>query len=241
MTPDPRIPLREAATRLAGYPGFRKTSTHGRRELLRLLQTGQITAAFNFPSKAGPRIEITGNFWVETTSGDFDGQLISNSRRGKHGQFLVKPVKFIDQYTSWFSDNYLRDGISTEKRTGADAELASALASVRRSREAYILESEWARFVDSNIGVQKVDEVSPPSPRGRNALTSWDVVLAEVAVELLRRQALGERLDEHKRIAEIALKRSKPKLAENNPAPEVGTVAKKISEILEQTNEPAPG
>jgi hypothetical protein len=232
MIQDPRIPLREAALRLAGYPQFRKTNTRGRRELLRLLQTEQIRAAFHFPSKAGPGIDITGNFWMDTKSGHFDGQLISNSRRGKHGQFLVKPVKFIDQYTSWFSDNYLRDGISTEKRMSADAVLASALANIRRSREAYILESEWARFVTSKVGVEQANARPPKSTRGKRALTSWDVVLVEVAVELLRRQMRGQRVDEPLRIAEIALKQSKDKLAENNPPPEVGTVAKKSLKFL---------
>ena len=238
MTTDARIPLREAAIRLAGYPRFRKTNTRGRRELHRLLQTDQVGAAFDFPSKARPRIDIAGKFWADTKSGDFDAQLVSHSRRGKHGQFLVGPVEFVDQYASWFSDEYLTDVISAEKRTSADAELASALANMRKKREAYILQSEWDRFVRaSKLDVERVDELPPKSTKGKHALTSWDVVLTEVAVELLSRQARGGRLDEHSQIAAIALTHAQKKLAKNNPAPKIETIAKKIAEIVERIDE----
>jgi hypothetical protein len=234
MTTDPRIPLREAAARLAGYPRFQKTNTRGRRELLRLLQIEQIRAAFDFPSKARPRIDIAASFWVDTKSGDFDAQLVSNSKNGKHGQFLVKPVEFIEKYVSWFSNNYVRDSISAEGRTSANVELASALANMRTRREAYILESEWARFVrDAGLDQVEQEDDSVKSTRGRRPREFWDVVLVEVASEMLARQAQGGNLEEQqKTIAAAALSRAE-KQKKGALAFKVGTVTKKIREILD--------
>ena len=54
MTTDSRMPLREAATTLAGYPRFRKTRSGGKREPFKLLQGQEMQAAFDFPSEARP-------------------------------------------------------------------------------------------------------------------------------------------------------------------------------------------
>ncbi len=75
MTLDSRMSLREAAQRLVGYNRFKKTNTRGKRELLKLLQTGEIGAAFDFPSNARPRIDIPAQYWNDTPTGDFLAQL----------------------------------------------------------------------------------------------------------------------------------------------------------------------
>jgi len=194
-------------------------------------------AAFDFPSEARPRIDIPPKFWVDIRSGDFEAQLISNTNRGKVGQFLVKPANFIHQYAAWFSDNYIGEETSAERRTSAKVELTSALAGMSTKKDVYILETEWARFVDAGLGQAEHHDEPQKSTRGLHSLRSWDVVLMEVAVELLARQLRGDRLDEPSKIAEVALAKAKKNLAENNPAPLVGTIAKKISEILKRTNE----
>ena len=90
------------------------------------------------------------------------------------------------------------------------AEVASALACNHKQREAYVPETEWDRFVrDSKLDVIKQDHEAPKSTRGRNSFTSWDVVLVEVAVELLARQLQGGRLNERSKIAAIALARAR--------------------------------
>lgn len=119
-------------------------------------------------------------------------------------------------------------------------ELTSAFGNMNRRKEAYVLESEWTRFVDAKLGADQVAEVSAKTTRGRHALTSWDVVMVEVAVELLTRLGRGERLDEPSKMAEIALLQAKDKLAENNPAPGHSAVTKKISEILQRVNGATP-
>jgi hypothetical protein len=119
-------------------------------------------------------------------------------------------------------------------------EIASALAnSKHKQREAYVTETEWGRFVrDSKLDIIKQADEAPKSTRGRSSLTSWDVVLVEVAFELLARQLQGGRLDEHSKIAAIALARAEKKLAKNNPAPDIGTITRKISEIVKRMNNP---
>lgn len=101
-TDDP-IFLREAVKRLAGYSRFRKTGSDGKRDLLRLLRGRKIQASFDFPSEARIRINIPAEFWTDTKSGEFVGQL--TSRHEKPGQFLINPAKFTDQYAARFSDD----------------------------------------------------------------------------------------------------------------------------------------
>jgi hypothetical protein len=241
MTTDNRNSLREIALRLRGYRKFQNSQSRGQRELLQLLQGQEIGACFDFPSDAGPRIDIPAKFWTDTRSGDFQKQLTSRSTRAKHGQFLVKSAKFIDQYIAWFNENYLRDGVSVEKKANVAMELTSAFANMNRRKEAYVLESEWARFVeDTKLDVEQVAGVSAKTTRGRHALTSWDVVMVEVAVELLTRLERGGRLDEPSKIADIVLEQSKSKLAKNNPAPGHSAVTRKISEILQRVYVPTP-
>jgi hypothetical protein len=67
-------------------------------------------------------------------------------------------------------------------------------------------------------------------------LESWEVVLVELAAEMLARQAQGLRLDEKSKIAAQALARSK--VPKKHELPKVDTVAKKISEILEKMDGP---
>jgi hypothetical protein len=178
MTTDARIPLREVAIRLAGYGRFRKTRSGGKRELFKFLQGQAIQAAFDFPSEARPRIAIPAKFWIDTRSGDFLAQLTSSTKRGKHGQFLIDPAKFVDQYAARFRDNYLDEGISAEKRITASAEMASALAGMKMKKEVYILESEWARFAhDAGFDqAEHRDEVAK-STKGRRPRQEWEVVL----------------------------------------------------------------
>jgi hypothetical protein len=229
--------LREAAIRLTGYPRFRKTQSRGRRELLELLQ-GQVThAAFDFPSDARPRIDIPVQFWLDTPSGDFQAQLTSDSRRGKHGQFLIDPAKFVGRYAAWFSNNYLEEGVTAEKRTVAPSELASALVGMHTKKEAYILESEWARFVGGLEQVEHHDE-SAKSARGRRAFESWEAVLVDVAAELLARQAKGLNLEEQQSmIAAKAVSSAERVLKKGVLLPKVETVAKKIRHILDRMND----
>lgn len=231
--------LREAANRLAGYGQFRRTGSRGTRELLKLLQSQKIRAAFDFPSEARSRIDIPARFWLDTSSGDFQNQLYSRHRR--HGQFLIDPAKFIDQYAAWFSDNYLGERISPERRTTAAAEVTSALVGIKTKKEVYILESEWARFVKDN-GLDEAEhwnEVAR-STRGRRPREGWEIVLVEVAAEMLARQAQGQIIeDKQSRIAEGALSRAK---LPSGAALELkrDTVAKKISEILTKTDKLGP-
>ena len=234
MTTDTRMSLREAATTLAGYPQFRKTRSGGKRELFKLLQGQEMQAAFDFPSVARPRIDIPAKFWIDTPSGDFLAQLTSSSRRGRHGQFLINPAEFIDQYVAWFSDNYLGEGISAEKRITASAELASALVGMKTKKEAYILESEWARFVH-HTGADQAEhrDEGAKSNKGRRPRPEWEIVLVEVASEMLARQAKGHTLeDEQSMIAANALSRAK-NASGHALRLEPETVAKKIRLILD--------
>jgi hypothetical protein len=112
--------------------------------------------------------------------------------------------------------------------------LASALANLRRGREAYILESEWARFVrDAGLDQAKQEDDSVKSTRGRKPSEFWDVVLVEVASEMLARQAQGGNLEgQQKTIAANALSRAE-KLKGPKLDLEVETVVKKIRQILD--------
>jgi hypothetical protein len=146
---------------------------------------------------------------------------------------LVKPVKFVDQYVAWFSNNYLGEGISAEKRTTASFELASALVGMRTKKEAFILESEWARFVqNAGLGQTEHRDEAASSTRGRLAFQSWEIVLVEVASEMLARQQQGHALElEQSEIAANAISRAEKK-ASRGKLPEIETVTKKIKLIL---------
>jgi hypothetical protein len=112
--------------------------------------------------------------------------------------------------------------------------LASAFVNMNKKREVYILESEWGRFV-RDAGLEKVEHHDEPgkSTKGRRPLEAWEVVLVEVASELLARQALGLSLEEQQStIAAIALSRAE-KLKKGASFPEVETVTKKIRQILD--------
>jgi hypothetical protein len=184
MSTDDRIPLREAARRLTGYGRFRHSRTRGKQELLKLLQKGEVTATFDFPSAARPSIAIPAKFWLDFPSGDFNKQLISSASHGKHGQFLVRPGKFVDRYVEWFKFHYF--DLTGKPPTDISAELAAALTGVKEQRESYILESEWARFVrDAGFAQIEHHEAVQKSPKGLKALESWEVVLVEVAAECL--------------------------------------------------------
>jgi hypothetical protein len=235
---DARIPLREAATRLADYRRYQKTRSGGKRELLQLLQGQQVRAVFDFPSDARLRIGIPANFWIATHSGEFLAQLTSNSKRGKHGQFLINPAKFIAQYVAWFSNEYLGEGISEERRATAAAEVASALVGMKTEKEACILESEWARFVqDTGLDQAEHHNEAAKSNKGRKPREGWDVVFVEVASEMLARQKLGQGLEQLK-IAKVALSRARASGHTLDLKPD--TVAKKIREIMDRSDQYAP-
>jgi hypothetical protein len=239
---DPRLALRDVALMLREYQPFKKTNSGGKRELLDLLKSGQIQAFFDYPSTLGPQIAIPAKFWLDIPSGQFQTLLVrksGSSDRETSGHFLVKPAKFVNEYITWLKSHFPLNS-SAGLTDDVAVEIASALASKLKQREVYVPETEWNRFVDSKLDITRVDEVPGKSTRGRDALRSWDVVLVEVAAELLVRQLRGEHLDEHSTIASIALERAKKKLASNNPAPKVDTVAKKVSEILERINDLAP-
>lgn len=242
MTSDSRMPLREAAERLAGYNRFRESRTGGKRELLKLLQTEQIQAAFDFPSNERPRIDIPAQYWRDTLSGDFLAQLTSRSKHGKQGQYLLEPTQFIEQYKVWYARRYVpAEGPRLHTSEAVD-EFASALAGINSKREAYILEPEWERFVQvSRLDEHRVSQIPVKSDRGVKPLRSWDIVCVELAVELLDRWKRGIALDEYTDIAKSALRRAAEKLATGNPAPSVDTVARKVSEIVERVNQATDG
>jgi hypothetical protein len=237
MRNEDRIPLREAARRLAGYEAFRRTRTRGKQELFKLLQKGELAATFDFPSAARPTIQIPADFWLDIPSGEFQRQLTSSVRRGRHGQFLVRAGKFIDQYVEWFKSQYFDQ--SEKPPTDVSAELASALAGAKRERETYILESEWARFV-REAGLDQVehhDEVLK-SPKGKRAFEAWEGVLVEVAAEMLARQSQSLRLEEQQtEIAANAVSRAQRNAKQGAQLPLVETVAKKIRVILDKASE----
>jgi hypothetical protein len=241
MIADDRITLREAARRLSGYRRFQNTRTRGKQELLKVLQDGKIQAAFDFPSAARPRISIPAEFWLDIQSGHFQKLLTWSKKSERYRQFLVEPVKFIGQYTALFGDSYFGGTVSTETRTIAFAELESAFAKINKKKEAYILESEWARFVQS-AGLEQVehhDEVAQ-STKGRKPLEAWEFVLVEVASVMLAMQAQGRRLDgEQSTIAADAISRAEKKF-KHRKFPEIGTVAKKISLVLAGMEELMP-
>jgi hypothetical protein len=239
---DPRLSLRDVALRLREYQQFKKTNSGGKRELLALLQRGQIQAAFDYPSTLGPQIAIPAEFWLDIPTGQFQKKLTwksrSSDREAGGGHILVKPANFVNEYVTWLKSNVaLNSGAGLAD--DVVAEIASALASSHKQREAYVPEPEWDRFVlDSKLDIIKQADEAPKSTRGRHSFTSWDVVLVEVAVELLARQLQGGRLDEHSKIAAIALARAEKKLAKNNPAPGFSAITNKISEIVRRMNDP---
>jgi hypothetical protein len=234
MSTDARLTLREVAGRLSGYRQFKETRTRGRQELLKLLQADEIRAAFYFPSAAKPRILIPAEWWLDVPSGRFQSKLTWNSQRGQRRQFLVEPAKFAGPYAAWFAGNYPDRGRSAETAASVSAELASALINMNKKREVYILESEWGRFV-RDAGLEKVEHHDEPGKltKGRRPLEAWEVVLVEVASELLARQALGLSLEEQQStIAAVALSRAE-KLKKGASFPEIETVTKKIRQILD--------
>jgi len=232
MIADGRITLREVARRLSGYRRFWKTRTRGRQELLKLLQDNEIQAVFDFPSAARPRIPIPAEFWLDIGSGRFQNLLTWSSSRGRRRQFLVEPAKFIGQYIAWFGDSYLGGAVSTETRAIVSAELVSALARMNKKKEAYILESEWARFVQSaKLELVEHRDEAAQSTKGRRPLEAWEDVLVEVAAEMLAMQAQGRHFDgEQSTIAANAISRAEK--GSKRRFPDIGTVAKKISLIL---------
>jgi hypothetical protein len=131
MIADDRIPLREAARRLSAHKQFRHTRTGGKQELLKLLQKGDLAATFDFPSAARPSIQIPVEFWLDVPSGDFQRQLASNAKDGKHGQFLLRPSSFIDLYAAWFK-GYFDSGTAA---MDVAAELTGAFSGVKTKRE----------------------------------------------------------------------------------------------------------
>jgi len=242
MTSDSRMPLREAAERLAGYNQFRETRTGGKRELLKLLQTEKIQATFDFPSSARPPIDIPAQYWRDRPSGDFLAQLTSRSRSGKQGQYLLEPIQFVEQYKDWYAQKYVPAEGAGLHTSAAGDEFASALAGIISKREAYILEPEWERFIQtSQLDEHRVSQSPVKSNVGVKALRSWDVVCVELAVELLGRWKRGIALDEYTDIAKSALQRAAEKLATGNPAPSIDTVARKVSEIVERVNQATDG
>jgi hypothetical protein len=210
MRTDGRLTLREVASRLSGYRRFQQTRTHGRQELLKQLQSGAIRAAFDFPSTARPSISIPAESWLDVPSGRFQSKLTWNSRRGQRRQFLVEPEKCTSQYAAWFADHYIANGANVETRTSGCNELMSALGNIAKKREPYILESEWARFVH-DAALEQVEHHEEPakSAGGRRAFQAWEVILVEVASELLARQEQGLNLEEvQSRIAANAVARA---------------------------------
>lgn len=235
MTTDNRISLREAAKRLTGYPRFKNAQSRGRLALLKLLQSETLRACFDFPSNAQPRINIPARFWIDSPSGDFVAQLTSHSNEGKHGQCLVKSSGFAKQYEAWFSENYLSGDMTDDKRANAAAELGSALAAMSSRKEAYILESEWARFVDaSGLGRVEHREDAAKSTRGKRPLQAWEHILVEVASEMLARQTQGHALEsEQSKIAAAAVANVEQSTT-GLQIPGVDTVVKKIRLILDK-------
>jgi hypothetical protein len=237
MTASSRVPLRQIAQRLPEFHRFENTRTRGKQELLKLLQEGEIKAAFDFPSTAHPSISIPPEFWLDVRSGQFQRQLTWRPRKGTHRQYLIEPTKFIDQYVDWFNDSYLGGQVSGEPRSSASAELKRALASVRRKKEVYILESEWDRFVH-DAALDRIEHQDEPtrSTRGRREFVSWQIVLVEVASELLARQAQGLNIEEEQsNVAATAVARAE-KLKKGASFPDVPTVTKKIRQILDGMN-----
>jgi hypothetical protein len=133
MNADARLTLGEIASRLRGYNRFKKTTTGGRRELLKLLQLGEISAVFDFPSLARPSITIAREFWIDVHSGDFNNQLVWKAKRNGRSQYLLEPVKFVDQYVRWFADHHPH--LQNEFSSRALAELTSALTNVNAKKE----------------------------------------------------------------------------------------------------------
>lgn len=233
MSADDRIPLREAADRLAGYNRYRRTQSRGKRELLKLLQGEKIQAAFEFPSEARPQVNVPATFWKDTRSGDFLAQLTNSARHGRQGQFLISPVKFVDGYVSWFAKNYLGDGVNEAARRSAAAELTSALAGIRKKIEVFILESEWACFVQS-AGLDEIEHQDRvvKSTRGRRPREEWETVLVEVASQMLAHDSRGRAIEnEQTAIANSALSRAENDLGRSVHL-KAETVAKKIRLIL---------
>jgi len=233
MPTDARLTLREAASRLSGYRRFRQTQTRGGQELLKLLQAGEIQAAFDFPSTVGPSILIPAESWLDVPSGQFQSKL--TWKRGQRRQFLVEPAKYTSQYAAWFAGHYIANAANAETRTSGSNELASALGNIEKKREPYILEIEWARFV-RDAALEQVEHHEEPakSSGGRRAFEAWDVILVEVASELLARQGQGLNLEEEQsRIAAIALARAQKLSKKGASLPKVETVAKKIRRILD--------
>jgi hypothetical protein len=115
----------------------------------------------------------------------------------------------------------------------------SALGNIAKKREPYILESEWARFVH-DAALEHVEHHEEPakSTGGRRAFGAWEVILVEVASELLARQGQGVNLEEEQsHIAANALARAEKLSKRGASLPKVETVTKKIRQILDGRDE----
>jgi hypothetical protein len=113
-------------------------------------------------------------------------------------------------------------------------EIARALASKHKQREAYVTETEWDRFVrDSKLDVIQHFNEPLKSTKGIKPLESWELILVEVAAELLAEQIKGSSDISYSNIAEIALERAK-KVVGDKRVPKVETIAKKVNEILKK-------
>ena len=146
---------------------------------------------------------------------------------------MVEPAKFVNEYVTWLKSHLalnsgagLTDDVATE--------IASALVGKRKQREAYVPETEWDRFVrDSKLDV--IQHVNEPlkSTKGVKPLESWELILVEVAAELLAEQIKGSSDIIYSNIAEIALERAK-KVVGDKRVPKVETITKKVKEILKK-------
>jgi hypothetical protein len=225
--------------RLRAYQQFKTTTSGGKRELFGLLQAGKIQAVFDYPSAFGPQLTIPVEFWLGIPSGRFQTRLTRKSRSsnpGAGGHFLVKPTNFINEYVKWLRNHFAPDA-DEHLMQRVTEEVASALTSKTKHREAYVLETEWDRFVtDSEIDLIQHDNVAVKSNKGVKALESWEVILVEVAAELLAEQIRTGLSDiDRTKIAGIALERAK-KIVGEKRVPKTDAITKKIREILEKKN-----
>jgi hypothetical protein len=237
MGTEERAFLLEIAKRLPGYRRFRSSTTGGRRELLKLLQQGEIGAVFDFPSMARPSIPISREFWLDVRSGDFNNRLAwDTKKRQGRSQFLVEPAKFAEQYVRWFAERYLH--VQSELSSDVSAELVSALRNMNSNKECFVLEGEWTRFVrDAGLGQVEHEQEVSKSPGGVKAFDSWEVVLVELAAILLAKQAQALSLEESKsQMATDAIVRATKIAKKGARIPEIDTVVRKINSILKSKN-----
>lgn len=163
--------------------------------LLRLLQTGELTAHALFPSKLIPKVTVPRHYWQSITISELEQVKKGSSTKRYKGRYVIEISEILDEY--------LGQVLAIESPEVVRQDIQAVYRWEEGEREVIVTDEEWVRLVKSKNWVEPeaVEEEDDDDGKlifGTNQRTVYSLIALMAGSQygfVVRKQSKRERRD----------------------------------------------